>query len=101
MIDTLDELMKALASRLEDTGTDFSERRLAAEMRACRDEIYADTLAHDGRIEDPFFNLIVIDSVAVFAFFDEPFDFYIFHCDEREVITKESELAMVEVEPCR
>jgi hypothetical protein len=102
VVSTLDELTKALSSGLAEAGTNLSERQLAKETRECRDEIYADTLTHGGNIEDPFFNFTIIDSVAVFTIFDDPFEFYIFPCDERAVISKcESDFAMVDVESCR
>lgn len=102
MMTTLDELVKALSSGLAEASTSLSERQLAEGTRECRDEVYADNVKHGGSIEDPFFNFIIRDSVAVLVFFDDPFAFYILPCDGRILSSElEHNFAMTDVEQCR
>ena len=95
------EFVEALSNLLTQIGSSFTIAEIRSSTKECRDEIYADTLAHNGRLEDPFFNFVVHKDVAVFAFFEAEFSVYVLRCNEAELIAETGKLAMSDTIECR
>lgn len=95
------ELADDLSSLLAQFGTTMTESAIRRATKQCRDDIYADTLAHGGRVEDPFFNFVTSKGVAVFTFFESDFSLYVFRCDEAELIAETNRFAMSDTAECK
>ncbi|HNO76491.1 MAG TPA: hypothetical protein PKN33_00400 [Phycisphaerae bacterium] len=91
----LSELLRAAG------GHDGAERELRLATKECRDELYADNILHGGSIQDPFFNLIAFEEVAVFTFFEEPFLFYVLNCNVPDLICDTEVFSMDDVAACK
>jgi hypothetical protein len=90
----LSELLRQHASRL----TELDIRQATAE---CRSGLYEDSVAHGVRIEEPFFNFISLDNVAVFTFFNSEFAVFVVPCREQVLIDKTGQFEMNDVAKCR
>jgi hypothetical protein len=95
------EFAFALGSLLGEHGEPLAESTIRRATRECRNQVYTDTLAHGGRIEDPFFNFVVVNKTAVFTFFESDFRVFVLRCDEAELISQMNSFAMVETEECK
>jgi DNA-binding winged helix-turn-helix (wHTH) protein len=71
----------------------YGEAELRRDARKC--------LKGLGWTPQPFFNFVIVEGVAIFTIFDDPFEIYIFSCDEFELIRKFDEFAMIDVGPCK
>ncbi len=96
-----DDFSNALVSLLHQYGGALTEPQLRRETKDCRDDVYADNLAHGGRIDDPFFHFVVVNSVAVFTFFESQFSVYAVHCDEAELIAQTNDFALGNIAECK
>jgi hypothetical protein len=91
----LQELLAAFGS------TAATELAVRHATRECRNDMYADATAHGCSVGDPFVNFLVLEKVAVFTFFTDPFEFYVLACDDaRSLISgfESSGLAMEDIE---
>lgn len=90
-----------LRSLLQKCGSQVSLEKVRADVRECKDEIYADDVAHGKSIGDPFWNFTIHENVAIFTFFENDFSLYVFLCDQAELIRLMKPLAMIETEECK
>lgn len=95
------EFAEALTALLAGFGTTTTEPVIRRATKECRDDIYADTLAHGGRSEDPFFNFVIAEGVAVFTFFESDFSLYVFRCNETDLISQTNRFAMSDTAECK
>jgi hypothetical protein len=88
------QISAALQSAIAQAGClKYSEPELRRATKKC--------LKGLGWTPRPFFNFVIAEDVAIFQIFDDPFEFYIFPCDERELIRTFDFFAMREVGPCK
>ena len=97
----LHDFESRLRSLLQICGSQVSLEELRTDIRECRDEIYADDVAHGKSIGEPFFNFTIYENVAVFTFFDNEFSVYVLPCNQMELIRLMEPLAMIETEECK
>src|SRR5215467_6026009 len=97
------QISDALRSILAHVGSRaYGERELRREAKECMVDMMRDALDREADPAAPFFNFVVSDGVAIFLIFDDPFEIYVFSCDERELIrTFENQFAMRDVGPCK
>ena len=79
-----------------------SNRHLAMEARACRDE--SQIYDHNGATStgEPFFHYLVEAGTAIFLFDGEPFLVYVFNCNPHELITYvEAEFSVTDVDKAK
>jgi hypothetical protein len=97
------QISAALRSVLARAGSrTYGERDVWQEARKCMIIMTRNALDQAIDPASPFFNFTVSNGIAVFTFFDDPFEFYIFSCDEHELIrTFEDRFAMRDVGPCK
>jgi hypothetical protein len=99
---TLNEFESWLGTLLAQAGcVKYSVPDLHRDAKQCRDEIYADNIAHGGTAAEPFFDVIIVEGVAVFTFFERDFSVYVFRCDEDALIRDTSPLAMADTVACK
>ena len=81
----------------------YGEAELRRDAKRCMVELWRDDLNHGGDPTIPYYNFVIADGVAVFTIYDDPFEIYIFSCDERELIRTFDEIggAMRDVGPCK
>lgn len=96
-----DEFAVAVSSLLRQFGDELTESIVRRQTADCRNDIYADAIAHGGRIEDPFFNFVLLDGVAVFTFFESQFSIYVVRCDETELISQTNQFALADTVECK
>ena len=97
----LPEFKTAITGRIDSLGGNLSEDALCRETKACRDAIYADSPAHDGHIEDPFFNFVISGGITAFTFFESEFAIYAFECDEAKLIAQTERFALANTQECK
>src|SRR5262245_3110111 len=90
-----------LARLLAQTGAALTESAVRRATKDCRDEIYADSVAHAGHIEDHFFNVVASKGTAVFTFFESQFSVYVLRCNEAQLISEVNRFAMEDTEECK
>jgi hypothetical protein len=95
------EFAIGLASLLAELGNSITEPSIRSDAKDCRDQIYADNLAHGGSVEAPFFNFVVLSDVAVFTFFEAEFSVYVLRCNEAELISRTNRFAMADTLDCK
>lgn len=95
------EFVEALTELLRQTGGEWTELEIRRDTKVCRDEIYSDTVAHGGTIDEPFFNLTIRNGWAVFTFFEADFSVYVLRCEEYRLIGETEALAMDETVACK
>jgi hypothetical protein len=88
------QISAALQSALAQAGcVKYREPELRRDAKKC--------LKGLGWTPGPFFNFVIAEDVAIFTIFDDPFEFYIFPCDEPELIRSFDFFAMRDVGPCK
>jgi hypothetical protein len=98
----LNEFESRLGLLLANAGcSKYGVREIHQDTKECRNEVYADSVAHGQSPADPFFNFIVAEGVAVFTFFESDFAVYVFGCDERKLISDTASLAMADTDACK
>lgn len=101
-MDSFDEFESCLSALLAETGCHrYGVADLRRDARACRDAIYQEISQHGGDIVEPFFELVVVNGVAVFTFFESNFSVYVVSCEEFELIAQTNRLATIDVVACR
>src|SRR5262245_12751980 len=95
------EFKAAITAILDTFGGALTEQALRENTRVCRDAIYADNLVHGGSIEDPFYNIVIVNGVAAFTFFESEFSIYVVSCDEATLINETEPLALSDTLECR
>ena len=101
-VTSIDELNDELQVLLDSYDASISLEEITDEARECLEEFTADNIENDEDPEQPFFTYMIGDDVAVFMFFDDPFQLYVFPCDEQQlIVTVERDFAMVDVDECR
>ena len=78
-----------------------SLEEVRVDIQRCKDEIYADDVAHGESLGDPFCNFTIYDNVAVFTFFENEFSVYVLLCNQAELIQLMEPLAMIQTEECK
>jgi hypothetical protein len=97
----LHEFQTRLSDLLLLHGSRLSESDIRQRTAECRRGVHQDTFTHGGRIEDPFFNCIALDNVAVFTLFDSECSVFVVACNEQELIDTTGQFAMCDVTECR
>jgi len=103
LAETTSQISAALRSVLAQAGSrTYGERELRREAKECMGGMWRDALNHRVDPARPFFSFVVSDGIAIFTIFDDPFEIYVFPCEERELIrTFEDEFAMRDVGLCK
>jgi len=103
LAESTNQISAALRSILAQVGDRaYGERELRRDAKECMVDMMRDALDRGADPATPFFTFVVSDSVAIFLIFDDPFEIYVFSCEERELIrTFENQFAMRDVGPCK
>ena len=97
----LNQFCEELSRLLQATGSQLTESDVRSATRECRDDIYADAKKFGEPLEEPFFNFVCRDGIAVFTFFESQFSVFIVSSDERTLIAESDQFAMCETEDCK
>jgi len=91
-----------LGALLKQAGcTDYSADEARADAQECWRDIREDNLAHGDSADEPFFDFVLTENVAVFTFFEPSLSIYILPGDELSFRTRFEALAMIDVEEAR
>jgi hypothetical protein len=98
----VNELESRLEALLAEAGcSTYGVRDLHRDTKLCRDDIYADNVAHGQSSVGSFYNFIVADGVAVFTFFESDFSVYVVGCDEQQLIAETISFALADTDACK
>lgn len=97
----LNQFREKLSRLLQAEGSQMTESDVRSATKDCRDAMYADVTTFGKPIEEPFFNFVCLDGIAVFTFFELPFSVFIVSSDEQTVISESDRFAMRETRGCK
>jgi len=103
LAESANQMSAALRSVLAQSGCrKYGEREFRRDAKDCMVEMIKEALAHNVDPGTPFFGFVVVEGVAIVTIFDDPFEIYVFSCDERELVGAfENKFAMRDVGPCK
>jgi len=101
--ESTNQISATLRSVLAQAGCrKYGERELRRDAKECMVEVTREALKHEVDPGTPFFSFVVSEGVAIVTIFDDPFEIYVFSCDESELVRAfKSQFAMRDVGPCK
>jgi hypothetical protein len=81
--------------------TDYSAEEVQLDEQECWSEITADAIAHGDSADDPFYDFVATQNVAVFTFYGPSLSIYVVRGDESSFRSHFEALAMTDVEEAR